>query len=119
VNAETRGLIAGFLVGHEHAEAAHAAALLRVRREPSRRTAEAGDELAPPDFEHRLPSGQTYRSWGAFSPSVLGSKDTTPRARQIGSCTAAAALRLLHCGISVPSADGFMAEMGHQQKGSK
>jgi hypothetical protein len=27
--------------------------------------------------------------------------------------------RLLHCGISVASADGFMAEMGHQQKGSK
>ena len=45
----------------------------------------------------------------ALSPSVLGSKDTTPRGRQD---------RLLHCGISAPSADGFMAEMGHQQKHS-
>jgi hypothetical protein len=42
---------------------------------------------------------------------VLGSKDTTPRGRQIDGCTAAAALRNL--GLS---ADGFMAEMGYQQK---
>ena len=49
------------------------------RKRPCRRVAERSDEFAPPDFEHRLPSGQNYRNWGALSPSVRGSKDTTPR----------------------------------------
>jgi len=78
-----------FVAHHEHADAPYAPILLRVRRErPCRRAAESSDEFAPPDFEHRLPPGQTYRNWGALSPSVLGSKDTTRRGRQIGCCTA-------------------------------
>jgi hypothetical protein len=36
-----------FVIGHEHADAPHAVALLRPRREqPRRRAAEKGDELA-------------------------------------------------------------------------
>ena len=71
------------------ADAPHAVALLRTRRErPRRRAAEERDEFAPPDFEHRLPPGQNYRNWGALSPSVLGSKDTTPRVRQVDCCSA-------------------------------
>src|SRR5262249_34695467 len=79
-----------FVAPHEHADAPHAAALLRARSERPRRrdrAAERSDEFAPPDFEHRLPPGQNYPSWGALSPSVLGPKDTIPRVRQIGCCT--------------------------------
>jgi len=40
----------GFFARHEHADAPHAVALLRARREgPSRRAAEERDELAAPN----------------------------------------------------------------------
>ena len=49
-----------FVVRHEHADAPHAVALLRPRRErPGRRAAEKRDELAPPDAKHGFPPGQT------------------------------------------------------------
>src|SRR6516162_5457755 len=63
-----------------------AAALLRARRQrPSRRAAEARDELAPPDFEHRLPPDRTIEI-GALS---------APRARLEGYHPEGAAGRLL------------------------
>jgi hypothetical protein len=46
----------GFVVGHEHADAPHAVALLGARREcPRRSGAEPGDEVAPSKANAHLP----------------------------------------------------------------
>ena len=45
-----------FVVRHEHADAPHTVALLRVRRErPRRRAAESGNEFAPSKANAHLP----------------------------------------------------------------
>src|SRR5215471_7422852 len=77
----------------------------RTARGPRRRAAEECDELAPPDFEHRLPPGTELSKLGRSQPLCARLKGYHPEG---------AADRLLHSGISAPSADGFMAEMGHQ-----
>ena len=75
--------------------------LLRARRKrPRRRAAGERDELAPPTDLSKL---------GRSQPLCARLKGYHPEG---------AADRLLHCGISAPSADGFMAEMGHEQIGS-
>jgi hypothetical protein len=56
----------GFAVPHEHADALHAVALLRVRRErPRHRAAESSDEFAPPN--HSITSSAMARSCGGTS----------------------------------------------------
>jgi hypothetical protein len=73
-----------------------------------RRAADKRDELAPPDVEHWVSSEAdliVLNRGGALSaPPVLAGR--IPHQ--------GAAVGLLHCGISAPSADGFMAEMGHE-----
>jgi hypothetical protein len=82
---------------------------MRARRErPCRRAAKERDEIAPLDFEHRPPPDRTFEI-GALSAPLCSLKGYHPEG---------AADRLLHCGISVASGDGFMAEMGHDPKGS-
>jgi hypothetical protein len=71
--------------------------------------AEERDEFAPPDFEHRLPPGQNYRNWGALSPSVLGSKDTTPRGLNM------TAARLSPGAISEEQLKPLAAQRGFQE----
>src|SRR6516225_8127177 len=89
---------------------------MRRTRSPCCAHAASGHAAAPPSpamNSRRLISSigflrtELSKLGRALSPSVLGSKDTTPRGRQD---------RLLHCGISAPSADGFMAEMGHKHR---
>jgi hypothetical protein len=75
------GLIHGivFVEPQEHADAPHAVALLCLRRErPRRRAAEEGDELAPPDFEHRLPPDRTIEI-GALSAPLCSAQRIPPR----------------------------------------
>ena len=69
----------------------------RCARAASGHAAEPGDEFAPSKMSAHLPLPFQGTLWRQNSPSLWGLPD-----------------RLLHCGISVASADGFMAEMGHE-----
>jgi hypothetical protein len=69
----------GFVAHPEHADAPHAVALLRPRRERSnRRATEERDEFAPSDFEHRLPPDRTIEI-GALSAPLCSAQRIPPR----------------------------------------
>src|SRR6516164_2622979 len=54
----------------------------RGARAAGRPSARSSRSSAAQELVGLQPSGQNCRNWGALSPSVLGSKDTTPRGRQ-------------------------------------
>jgi hypothetical protein len=76
-----------FVIGHEHADAPNAVALLRPRRKrPRRRAPKPCDELAPPD--HSITSSARSRiDCGTVRPSALAVLRFTAISYFTGNCT--------------------------------